>query len=270
MKWYNKGFTREDVIEEKNNMDRLIIATNDDGYYSEGLQRMIAVAEKYGRVLVVAPDREVSGVGHSLTLRNIIRMRKVKAYHYIVEGNPCDCINMAIWYLVEQMKPALVLSGINNGWNVGEDALYSGTVAGAMEGALHYIPSVAISCKNNNKEMLDIASKVVDQIVSAVFRNGMPRRTFLNVNVPDASVKGYKITVLSAKKHKNIVIKRLDPRDEEYYWLARAEPDYHLNESSDISALKEGYISITPLKIDITDYDAITELSKWELDYFSK
>ncbi len=246
-------------------MERIILITNDDGYYAEGLRSLISVAESYGKVIVVSPDREMSGAGHSLTLRGIIRMRKVIDEHYIIEGSPCDCINMAIWYLMDR-KPDLVLSGINNGWNIGEDALYSGTVAGAMEGALHYIPSFAISCKDNNRDVIRRAEKITKQMIELILENGIPERTFLNINIPDSKVRGYKITSLSAKKHKNIVIKREDPRGEAYYWLARAEPEYQGNEFSDISALKEGYVSITPLKIDMTDYEAIKDLSKWKFN----
>lgn len=243
-------------------MERIILITNDDGYHADGLRSLVKVAEGYGRVIVVAPDREMSGAGHSLTLRSVIRLRKVIGDHYVVEGSPCDCINIAIWYLMER-KPDLVLSGINNGWNVGEDALYSGTVAGAMEGALHYIPSIAISCFNHGVEMVKLAEKVSKNLIELVLNKRMPERTFLNVNIPNNRIKGYKVTSLSAKKHKNIVIEDKDPRGEKFYWLARAEPDYHMNESSDISALKNGFISVTPLKIDMTDYEAMEELSKW-------
>lgn len=243
-------------------MERVILITNDDGYYAEGLRSLVRAAGDYGRVVVVVPDREVSGAGHSLTLRSIIRMRRVMDDYYVVEGSPCDCINMAIWYLMER-KPDLVLSGINNGWNVGEDALYSGTVAGAMEGALHYIPAIAISCFNNDGDMLRLAEEVSRKLIRLVLNKRMPERIFLNVNVPNNRIMGYKVTSLSAKRHKNIVIEGKDPRGEVFYWLARAEPDYHVNESSDISALKNGFISVTPLKIDITDYEAMKELSKW-------
>jgi 5'-nucleotidase len=242
--------------------NRLILITNDDGIHAVGLKKLISIAAKFGKIFVIAPDREMSGAGHSLTLRTVIRMRRTQENYYAVEGSPCDCVNMAIWHLLDR-KPDLVLSGINNGWNIGEDALYSGTIAGAMEGAIHHIPSIAFSCKNAEPASFENAKEAIIKIIKQVMNNGLPKNSFLNVNMPALPFKEFKITALSARKNKNIVMEKKDPRGEKYYWLARAEPAYHANENSDISALQAGYISITPLTIDITDYKAMQKLSKW-------
>src|SRR4030042_5093247 len=159
------------------NKERLILITNDDGMHAVGLKKLISIAETFGKVFVIAPDREMSGAGHSLTLRSVIRMCQMQENYYIVEGSPCDCINMAMWYLLDR-KPDLVLSGMNNGWNIGEDTLYSGTVAGAMEGAIHHVPSIAFSCKNAVPEALEAAGEIIDKIIKQVVKNGMPKHSF--------------------------------------------------------------------------------------------
>jgi len=246
-------------------MNKLILLTNDDGINSIGLEILSKEIRKIGQVIIIAPDREVSGSGHSLTLRNILRFKKINEKTYSVEGNPVDCVNLAIWYLLEK-KPDLIISGINDGWNVAEDALYSGTVAAAMEGAIHYIPSIAISCQNGEKAQLQAAAVIAKKFAELLLEKEIPTRTFFSINVPAKPIKGIKYTVLGSKKHKNIVIRNTDPRGEEYYWLARAKPEYEGDENSDVYALKEGYVSITPLKIDITNYEALEIIRDWEVE----
>lgn len=245
--------------------EKLIMVTNDDGFYSAGIQELARAAESLGKVIVIAPDREMSGAGHSLTLRQVIRVRQVDANTYAVEGSPCDCVNMAIWHMLKR-KPDLVLSGINNGWNIGEDALYSGTVAAAMEGAINYIPAIAVSCQDGNKAQYSKAAEITLEMARFVLDYLLPNRTYLSINIPAGRINGTKLTALGTRKHKNIVIEKKDPRHESYYWLARAEPEYHPDENSDINALKAHYVSITPLKVDITDYDALAIMAKWKFE----
>ena len=249
----------------KNMNKKIILVTNDDGLYAPGLWELVRVAKKLGNVMVIAPDREMSGAGHSLTLREVIRIRQVDECSYAVEGSPCDCVNMALWHLLER-KPDLVLSGINNGWNIGEDALYSGTIAAAMEGAIHFIPAIAVSCQNGKNAQFRKAADIAFSIAQLVLSNSLPKRTFISINVPSGRIKGIKITSLGTRKHKNIVIEKTDPRGESYYWLARAEPEYQPDEISDINVLKANYVSITPLKVDMTDYEALKIMAQWNLE----
>ncbi len=244
---------------------------------------MVEVLEEFGRVIVVAPSSEKSACSHSLTLSHPLRLIKLdKDFYKLDDGTPSDCIYLATnVYFNDGLKPDLVVSGINNGSNMGEDITYSGTVGGAMEGILQGIPSIAISqVYKNNKDSLkefgyELAKEVVRDIVKNIFDKGYPfkveDRKLLNINIPPipkSEYKGIKITKAGYRLYSNEAHKHINPRGVEYYWLGVAtlkykDRKYHKHIMSDLEAIKKGYTSITPIKLDMTAYKEIKGLKKW-------
>ena len=248
-----------------------ILLTNDDGIYAEGIFVLHEALKKIGKVTVVAPIEEQSAVGHAITLMNPLRVkyayRKMKYFGHGVSGTPADCVKIAIRKILKK-KPDLVVSGINLGPNTGFNVLYSGTVSGATEGTIFGIPSIAVSLATFAKPNFNYAATLTARIAKIVLKKGLPKGTFLNVNVPAypaSKIKGIKIT----KQGKTPIIekfdKRVDPRNKTYYWLTGEEIFIRGEKETDIEALKNGYVTITPFHYDMTDHDFMDELKSWKI-----
>jgi 5'-nucleotidase len=234
-----------------------ILVTNDDGVHARGIRALADALTPLGHVTIVAPVQEASAIGHALTLRRPLRIDQIAPEVYAVDGTPTDCINIAITHVLKG-KPDLIVSGINNGWNLGDDVTYSGTVSGALEGALLAIPSIAISAQRVNDEC-DFApsARAAAAIAAAVLECGLPKFTLLNVNVPFGPNKGFRVTVQARRNHVTVVSARVDPRQRAYYWIEEGQNEWEPHDRSDYQAVRDGYISITPLQPDMTAYDAL-------------
>lgn len=234
-----------------------ILVTNDDGVNSEGIRILAAALAPLGHVTVVAPIQEASAIGHALTLRRPLRIETVGPDVFAVDGTPTDCVNIAITHVLHG-KPDLIVSGINKGWNLGDDVTYSGTVSGALEGALLMIPSIAVSTQRVRDEYeFGPSADAAAQIAAAVLAQGLPRFTLLNINVPRGPNKGFKATVQARRNHVTVVSERMDPRDRPYYWIEEGLDEWQPHDRSDYQAVRDGYISITPLQPDMTAHDAL-------------
>ena len=239
---------------------RRILVTNDDGYFSPGLQALAAALSELGDVTVVAPQAEASAVGHALTLRRPLRIEEIGERVYAVDGTPTDCVNIAIDKVLSG-RPDMVVSGINKGLNVGDDVTYSGTVAGALEGALLGYPAMAVSLQST-REAWDFgpAASLAASCAASLFEQPLPPRTFLNLNVPQGPVHGVRVTVQAKRNHVTRIDRRVDPRGREYFWIEEAQDDWAPDPRSDRQAIQDGYASVTPLQPDLTDHDALAML----------
>jgi 5'-nucleotidase len=240
-----------------------ILVTNDDGVRSEGIHALATALTHLGEVLVVAPQTEASAIGHALTLRRPLRMELVDKGVYEVDGTPTDCVNIAITQLYKprRIMPDIVVSGINKGYNLGDDVTYSGTVAGALEGALLGVPSVAVSLERcADTYDFGAAAEAGAQISELVLTHGLTQRSFLNVNVPRGRPKGVRVTFQARRNHITVVSERLDPRDRPYYWIEEGEDEWEPHDRSDYQAVKDGYVSVTPLQPDLTAYDEMSRI----------
>ena len=234
-----------------------ILVTNDDGVRSEGIHVLASALERLGEVTIVAPHIEASAIGHALTLRRPLRMDCLKERVYEVDGTPTDCVNIAITQLYHAM-PDLVVSGINKGYNLGDDVTYSGTVAGAMEGALLGVPSIAVSIERSTGPYdFGPAAAAAASIAEAVLHHGLPSRVFLNINVPPGTPKGVQVTVQAKRNHVTVVAERIDPRNQHYYWIEEGENNWEPHDRSDYQAVRDGFVSVTPLQPDLTAHDAL-------------
>jgi len=248
----------------------LILLTNDDGITAPGIQELRLAFEPMTQVYLVAPDRERSATGHGITMHKPLRVEKKhfgnKTVGYAVSGTPADCVKLALEKLLPE-RPDLVISGINKGSNLGTDVLYSGTVSAALEAIINGIPSIAISLDfdvlGNFKTAADFATK----LAALMLEQPIPENTLLNVNVPDLEkdeIKGVKVTKLGLRRYINSVEERTDPRGREYYWLGGDIKDIP-EDDSDLYAVSQQYISITPLHYDLTNYSMIQQFKDWEM-----
>jgi len=244
----------------------LALLTNDDGIQAEGLLALKNEIAKIGQVWVVAPDREQSATSHSLTLQYPIRINKIADRFYSVDGTPTDAVMLAVRSILKR-KPDILISGINHGPNLGDDVSYSGTVAAAMEGTILNIPSIAVSNVNWNAKHFSFAAKFVKKLVLFVLKNGLPKDTFLNVNVPDKkqTLKKYKVTRLGKRLHNDVVIDKISQRAGEYLWIGEQTSIWEKEDDTDYAAIQKGYVSITPLHLDMTDYKAMEQLERWKI-----
>jgi 5'-nucleotidase len=231
-----------------------ILVTNDDGYSSPGIHALATALRALGDVVIVAPQTEASAVGHALTLRRPLRVEHISDGVYSVDGTPTDCVNIAIDQILTH-KPDIIVSGINKGFNIGDDVTYSGTVAGALEGALLGFPAIAVS-QQFTRGVFDFtaAAECAARLAEALLKEPLPSRTFLNVNVPGGEILGTRATVQARRNHITKVARRDDPRGRAYFWIEEAADDWDLDENSDHHAVKTGYISVTPLQPDLTDH----------------
>lgn len=243
-----------------------ILVTNDDGVHSDGIHALAAALRPLGDVIVVAPHIEASAIGHALTLRRPLRMEELRDGVYEVDGTPTDCVNIGITTLYKGL-PDLIVSGINKGLNIGDDVTYSGTVSGALEGALLGVPSIAVSlARTAGQYDFGPAAAAAATIASLVLREGLAPPTFLSLNVPTGKPKGFRLTVQGKRNHVTIVDERCDPRGKAYYWIEEGENDWEPHDRSDFQAVRDGYVSVTPLQPDLTDYNALAKLESLALE----
>jgi 5'-nucleotidase len=239
---------------------RRILVTNDDGYFSEGIVVLARALEPLGQVTIVAPQTEASAVGHALTLRRPLRLDPIGDRVFAVDGTPTDCVNVAIHEVLDG-PPDLVVSGINKGLNVGDDVTYSGTVAGALEGALLGYPALAVSLQWAGEPWdFGPAAALAASLARELLRRPLPRRAFLNLNVPKAPIRGVRLTVQAKRNHITKVNRRLDPRGRPYFWIEEAQDDWQFHDRSDRQAIEDGFASVTPVQPDMTDYSVMKEL----------
>lgn len=244
----------------------LILLTNDDGVFAKGLQALRKALEEVGEVVVIAPEGERNAVGHALTLHKPLRVREIGDQCFAVNGTPTDCVMLGVYKLL-QRRPDLVLSGVNDGPNLGDDVTYSGTVAGAMEGMLLGVPSVAVSLAETGS-YFKVAAEFSAYLARYVLRNGMPDSTFLNVNVPPLpweEIKGVRVTRLGRRIYRTAIVEKTDPRGKPYYWIAGQHPTWAGGEETDFAAVESGFISVSPLHLDLTNYAALAQMAGWKL-----
>jgi 5'-nucleotidase len=248
---------------------RRILVTNDDGVHSEGIRMLAAALEPLGAVTIVAPTQESSAIGHALTLRRPLRLEDVRPGVFAVDGTPTDCVNIAVAVLFKGELPDLVVSGINTGWNLGDDVTYSGTVAGALEGALLGAPAIAVSLQRTPDYIFDFApsAAAAATLADLLLRHPLPERTFLNVNVPLGTPKGFRVAVQGKRNHITKISERLDPRGKAYYWIEEGLDDWTVHDRSDYHAVKDGYIAVTPLQPDMTSHSALDLLDRMPLPF---
>jgi 5'-nucleotidase len=235
-----------------------ILVTNDDGYRSDGIQAVADALRALGEVTIVAPVEEASAIGHALTLRHPLRIEAVSDRVFAVDGTPTDCVNIAITQVFKGELPHLIVSGINKGYNLGDDITYSGTVAGALEGALLGIPSLAVSLRATRGDYdFSHAARAAAALAGGMLRSPLPPRTFLNINVPKGQPKGYRVTVQAKRNHVTSVAERTDPKGRPYFWIEEGQNEWEPHDRSDYQAVRDGYVSVTPLHPDLTAYGAL-------------
>lgn len=244
-----------------------ILVTNDDGIHAPGLRALAAALEKVGEVYVVAPNHERSAVGHAVTLHRPLRVETVAPRRFAVNGTPSDCVNLGILGILP-VRPDVVVSGINDGPNLGDDVTYSGTVSAAMEGSLLGVPAVAVSLAEAG-EAADYgpAARAAARLVGLVLRGRDPVVTLLNMNVPRGRPRGLRLTRLGRRVYSERVVEHRDPRGKLYYWIGAGPPAWEAGDDTDFAVVHAGYISVTPLHLDLTSYDGLRALKSWESDF---
>lgn len=242
----------------------LILVTNDDGIHSPGLVALANHLQSLGRVVVVAPDRERSAIGRALTLHVPLRAEQRATDQWAISGTPTDCVSLGIHGLLKT-RPDLVVSGINTGANMGDDLTYSGTVAAAMEATLMGVPSFAISLASDTFLYEDFvpAARIAVTVAGMISEHTLPADTFLNVNVPKGEPQGIRLTRQGKRIYPKAVVHNQDPRGRSYYWMGGGVLDFHDLEGTDFHAVKHGYVSLTPLHLDLTNYAAFERLRQW-------
>jgi 5'-nucleotidase len=245
---------------------RRILVTNDDGYRSESVTVLADALAPLGAVITVAPVLEASTIGHALTIRHPLRLERMSEKVYAVDGTPSDCINIAITQILKGL-PDLVVSGINKGWNLGDDVTYSGTVSGAFEAALLGVPGIAVSlAASRGPYDFGPAARAAATIAAAVLDRPLPARTFLSVNVPAGQPKGIRVTVQARRNHVTSVAERRDPKGRPYYWIEEGQDAWEPHDRSDYQAVLDGYVSVTPLDPDLTAHDALRAVEELFLE----
>jgi 5'-nucleotidase len=246
-------------------MNMHILLSNDDGYLAEGLIALAEALRAHADITVVAPDRNRSAASNSLTLEMPLRAHTMDNGFIKVDGTPTDCVHLAITGLLDH-EPDMIFAGINHGANLGDDVLYSGTVAAATEGRFLGLPAVAISLAGTNPSHFETAAHVAVVILKQLLNNPLPKDTILNVNVPDVAIsalKGYQATRLGQRHRSEAIIKSEDPRGRSIYWVGPPGAEQDAGLGTDFYAINEGYVSVTPLQIDLTWYDRIETLAAW-------
>src|SRR6266566_1873610 len=218
----------------------VLLVTNDDGVHAAGLAALASALDDLGEVHVLAPEREQSACGHALTMHRPLRVQPLRERWHAVNGTPSDCVNIGVLGFLPE-RPALIVSGINHGSNLGDDVTYSGTVSAAMEGTLLGVPSIAVS--------------LVDE--------GLPAKAFLNVNVPAAPPRGLRMTQLGHRVYTEKIVEQRDPRGRIHYWLGGGEPKWEVLEGTDMAAIHDDYVSVSPLHLDLTHHRALAHLTDW-------
>jgi 5'-nucleotidase len=248
---------------------RRILVTNDDGYRSEGILALADALRPLGDVTIVAPMTEASAIGHALTLRHPLRLEHISDKLFAVDGTPTDCVNIAVTQIFRGL-PDLVVSGINKGWNLGDDVTYSGTVSGALEAALLGIPAMAVSLRFSRAFDFSHAARASAGLAESLFDAPLPSRTFLNINVPKGEPKGYRVTVQAKRNHITSVAERHDPKGRPYYWIEEGQDTWHPHDRSDYQAVQDGYVSVTPLHPDLTAHQSLSAVEQLSFDAAAK
>jgi 5'-nucleotidase len=251
-----------------------ILLSNDDGVNAPGLSALRREMATLGRAIVVAPDREMSAASHSLTVHVPLRANRVADDVIKVEGTPTDCVLLAVQHLLTEC-PDLVVSGVNRGPNLGNDITYSGTVAAAMEGTILGIPSIAVSLDRSEEGKYDygFAAEVAREVAVAVLERGLPEGTLLNVNVPNRpreEIKGIATARLGKQIYEESIVKKTDPRGRRYYWIGGTLSTWKVEADTDLAIVADGWVSVTPIELDMTDYSALEALAAWPLARMSE
>jgi len=243
-----------------------LLISNDDGITARGIQVLSGRMSSLGKVTIVAPDQNRSGASNSLTLESPVRIREIAKRTYSVSGTPTDCVHIALTGLLEK-DPDMVVSGINAGANLGDDVIYSGTVAAAMEGRFLGLPAIAVSLVFTERaEHYSTAADAVALLVERLRKDPLPADTILNVNVPDLplpQINGFEVTRLGHRHRAEPVVRTTDPRGRPMYWIGPAGPEQDAGPGTDFDAIRRGYISITPIHVDLTRYQALEQVSGW-------
>ena len=242
-----------------------ILVSNDDGYLAPGLQALVTALSRVARITVVAPDRDRSGASNSLTLTHPLRAKVADNGFTYVDGTPADCVHLALFGLLDE-PPDLVVSGINAGANLGDDVIYSGTVAAAMEGRFLGLSSVAMSLVSANPQDYTVAADVAVQIIGQIGSLSLPPATLLNVNVPQCSaadLRGFRLTRLGERHKSEAVIRQTDPRGREIFWIGAAGAEADAGPGTDFHAVREGYVSVTPIRADVTATSENATVDAW-------
>jgi 5'-nucleotidase len=242
-----------------------ILVSNDDGYHANGLGVLAAALKSLAAVEIVAPDRNQSGSSHSLTLATPLRVGQTPEGVWFVNGTPTDCVHLAITGFLDY-EPDMVVSGINHGANLGDDVLYSGTVAAAIEGRFLGLPAIAVSLVGEDPQHFEAAAQAVCTLVQRLQSNPLPGDTILNINVPDlpfAQLRGYRSTRLGFRHRAEPVVQAADPKGNPVYWVGPAGAGQDAGPGTDFHAIAEGFVSVTPLQVDLTRHDAVSGLADW-------
>ena len=249
-------------------MNKVILVTNDDGIHAKGISELIAVAKSFGKVLVVAPNKPQSGMGHAITIADPLRLSRYNGFEdieaYSCSGTPVDCVKLGIFEVLK-CKPDLVLSGINHGENSSTNVLYSGTMSAAIEGAMEGVPSMGFSLADFDADAdFSVTKKVAKDIISKVLKDGLPKNTALNVNVPKLQIneiKGVKVCTQAHAYWEDKFDSRLDQFGRTYYWLTGKFSDKDQREDTDLYYLKRGFATVVPTHFDLTNYAVLNELN---------
>lgn len=241
------------------------LLSNDDGYQSLGISLVAEILEKFGKVTVVAPDRDRSGSSNSLTLDAPLYIKKDYRDFYYVNGTPTDCVHLAITGFMKE-EPDIIVSGINSGANLGDDVLYSGTVAAAMEGRHLGCPAIAFSQVGELSNNYSTATSVVTKIIEAIIKQPKKNELLLNINIPnirDKNLNGYAVTRLGSRHKSDSTLQTSDPRGRKVYWVGVAGKEQDAGEGTDFHAIASGKVSVTPLQIDLTRHQSLCGLKEW-------
>ncbi len=245
-----------------------ILCTNDDGYMATGLGVLAQAAAGLGSVTVVAPDREQSATSNSLTLHHPLRARRAVDGAWVVDGTPTDCVLLAVNELLPR-RPDVCVSGVNHGSNMGEDVLYSGTVAAAMEATVVGIPAVAFSYVGDLPEEVEGREELVRAVLRGILEGGeFPQDTLFNVNIPaipSEDVKGIRVTTLGRRRYADSITRANDPSGREYFWIGGGVVHWRGDDTSDFKAVADGFVSVTPLHLDLTNYELLEDVRAWDL-----
>lgn len=245
----------------------LILVSNDDGVYSEGIRALAKKLKAIGQVVVVAPEHERSATSHSITLHRPLRVRNVSDDIYAVDGTPTDCINLGINEIMREL-PDLIVSGINRGANLGDDVHYSGTVSAAIEGGILGVGAIAVSVVGRDRVNYKPAAEFCMKLARKVLKVGLPTGIILNVNVPNlpaSKLRGYKFTKQGKRNYGDIIVEKIDPRGKKYFWIGGDETGFVDIPHSDCNVVAEGKISITPIRVNLTDAATLRKLKGWKL-----
>ena len=242
-----------------------ILLSNDDGYFAPGLEALALALSHFGDVVVVAPEQNRSGASNSLTLDRPLFLKKAANGFYFVNGTPTDCVHLAVTGMLDDL-PDIIVSGINLGSNMGDDTIYSGTVAAATEGYLLGIPSIAVSLTSFEGNNFETAGRVAAELVQRFIENPIKEPVLLNVNVPDipyAEIKGMEVTRLGRRHKAEAVVKMVSPRNETVYWVGAAGAAQDAGSGTDFNAVERNMVSVTPLQVDLTHYSQIATINEW-------